>query len=132
MTLVISDLVAGYSREVPILRGVNLTAEAGRVTAIIGPNGAGKSTLFKTVYGYLRPTSGAIVHDQSSLVGLEPKDMLARGMAYLLQGHSVFPNMTVSAKSITPVTAARAPGVLLTARKASPGRKSALLGMQAQ
>lgn len=95
MTLEVSDLVAGYTREVPILQGVQLAAREGLVTVIIGPNGAGKSTLLRTIYGYLRPSRGEIRHYGRPLTGLQPKDMLRQGIAYLLQGHSVFPNMTV-------------------------------------
>lgn len=95
MALEITDLVAGYTREVPILNGVDLTARDGQVTLILGPNGAGKSTLLKTVYGYLAPERGEVLHDGQSLVGLKPKDMLNKGIAYLLQGHSIFPRMTV-------------------------------------
>lgn len=95
MGLEVSDVVAGYTREVPILNGLNLTAKDGRVTVIIGPNGAGKSTLLKTIYGYLKPERGDITHEGESLVGYSPKDMLRKGIAYLIQGHSVFPRMTV-------------------------------------
>lgn len=95
MTLEVEDVVAGYTREVPILQGVNLTAQQGLVTVIIGPNGAGKSTLLKVIYGYLRPSRGDVRHDGKSIGGLEPKDMLGEGIAYLIQGHSVFPKMTV-------------------------------------
>ena len=95
MTLAVTNLVAGYSREVPILRGLDMVAEPGRMTVIIGPNGAGKSTLLKTIYGYLTPQRGDITHGGRSLLGVQPKDMLREGIAYLIQGHSVFPNMTV-------------------------------------
>ncbi|MFD1379511.1 ATP-binding cassette domain-containing protein [Fodinicurvata halophila] len=95
MGLEVSDVVAGYTREVPILNGLNLTAEDGRVTVIIGPNGAGKSTLLKTIYGYLKPERGSISHDGESILGYAPKDMLRKGIAYLIQGHSVFPRMLV-------------------------------------
>ncbi|WP_022729701.1 ABC transporter ATP-binding protein [Fodinicurvata sediminis] len=95
MSLEVSDVVAGYTREVPILNGLNLTAEDGRVTVIIGPNGAGKSTLLKTIYGYLKPERGTVTHDGESIVGYSPKDMLRKGIAYLIQGHSIFPRMTV-------------------------------------
>lgn len=95
MALEVKDVVAGYTREVPILNGLNLTAEDGRVTVILGPNGAGKSTMLKTVYGYLKPEAGEILHNGRSLLGLKPKDMLREGIAYLIQGHSVFPRMTV-------------------------------------
>lgn len=95
MALEIKNIVAGYTREVHILNGMNVNAQDGRVTLLIGPNGAGKSTLLKTIYGYLKPESGEILHDGKSLVGLKPKDMLREGIAYLIQGHSVFTRMTV-------------------------------------
>ena len=95
MTLEVDGVVAGYTREVPILRGVHLRAQDGLVTVIIGPNGAGKSTLLKAIYGYLTPSEGDVRHDGKSIKGLQPKDMLREGIAYLIQGHSVFPKMTV-------------------------------------
>jgi branched-chain amino acid transport system ATP-binding protein len=95
MALEISGVVAGYTREVHILNGMSVSAKDGRVTLLLGPNGAGKSTLLKTIYGYLNPESGQILHDGKSLVGLKPKDMLREGIAYLIQGHSVFTRMTV-------------------------------------
>lgn len=95
MTLEVKGVVAGYTKEVPILHGVDLTAREGLVTLILGPNGAGKSTLLKTIYGYLPPSEGDILYYGKSMKGLQPKDMLREGVAYLLQDHSVFPNMTV-------------------------------------
>jgi branched-chain amino acid transport system ATP-binding protein len=52
MTLKVEGVVSGYTREVPILKGVDLVAREGLVTLNIGPNGAGKSTLLRTIYGY--------------------------------------------------------------------------------
>jgi branched-chain amino acid transport system ATP-binding protein len=95
MSLEVTDIVAGYTREVPILKGVDLKAEEGLVTVIIGPNGAGKSTLLKTIYGYLPPSRGEVRHYGKPILGLRPKDMLKEGIAYLIQGRSVFPGMTV-------------------------------------
>ena len=95
MSLEVRDVVSGYTREVPILKGVDLIARDGLVTVIIGPNGAGKSTLLRTIYGYLQPTRGDVLHDGRSIKGLAPERMLGEGIAYLLQGHSVFPKMSV-------------------------------------
>lgn len=95
MFLDVNDIVAGYTKEVPILNGVNLRAEEGKVTIILGPNGAGKSTLLRTVYGYLKPRRGEIRFRGELLTGKRPSEMLRHGIAYLLQGHSVFPSMTV-------------------------------------
>jgi branched-chain amino acid transport system ATP-binding protein len=95
VTLEVRELVAGYTREVPVLKCVDVRAGEGLVTLVIGPNGAGKSTLLRTIYGYIRPSSGEILHDGRPIMGLPPDRMLEEGIAYLLQGHSVFPAMTV-------------------------------------
>ena len=58
MSLEARGIVAGYTREVPILKDVDVVAQDGLVTVIIGPNGAGKSTLLRTIYGYLHPSAG--------------------------------------------------------------------------
>lgn len=95
MTLTVEGVVSGYTREVPVLKGVDLIAREGQVTVIIGPNGAGKSTLLRTIYGYLHPVAGEVTHFGQSIKGSAPDAMLRQGIAYLLQGHSVFPKMTV-------------------------------------
>lgn len=44
----------------PVLQGVDLELQPGRVTAILGPNGAGKTTLIKSILGLTRPDGGEI------------------------------------------------------------------------
>lgn len=95
MTLEIKSVTSGYVKDVPILRNINVVARQGALTAIIGPNGAGKSTLLKTIYGYLHPVQGDVLHHGLSIKGLNPDQMLGQGIAHLIQGHSVFPAMTV-------------------------------------
>lgn len=95
MTLEIRNITSGYVKEVSVLTDVTLIAKEAALTGIIGPNGAGKSTLLKTVYGYLKPRQGEIVHHGESITGFKPDQMLGQGIAHLIQGHSVFPAMTV-------------------------------------
>ena len=95
MTIEVKNLTSGYVKEVSILKDVNIVAKEGALTGIIGPNGAGKSTLLKTIYGYLRPSEGDVLHHGQSIKGLKPDQMLGEGIAHLIQGHSVFPAMTV-------------------------------------
>ena len=95
MTLEVNSITSGYVKEVPILKDVTVVAKEGALTGIIGPNGAGKSTLLKTIYGYLRPSQGDVLHHGQSIKGLKPDQMLGQGIAHLIQGHSVFPAMTV-------------------------------------
>ena len=52
----------------PVLRGVNLEFQAGKITALIGESGAGKSTLLKLLAGILKPASGEIIPNSSFLI----------------------------------------------------------------
>ena len=50
-----------------VLKNVNLSIDAGKVTAIVGPNGSGKTTLIKSVLGLVKPTSGTIEVDGENI-----------------------------------------------------------------
>ncbi len=92
--LTVDAVHAGYGR-IPILHGVSLTMRAGEVVSIIGPNGAGKSTVLKTIVGLLTPQRGQVRFDGEVLNGFRPDEVLRRGLAYVPQGHLIFPQMTV-------------------------------------
>ncbi|GIG88648.1 ABC transporter ATP-binding protein [Plantactinospora endophytica] len=90
------DVQAGYGRAAPVLRGLSVSVEAGSIVCLVGPNGAGKSTVLKVASGLLRPRSGRILVDGVDVTGQGPQRMLAAGVAHVLQGHSVFREMTVA------------------------------------
>lgn len=85
--LEIRQLHAGYGGT-EILRGITLSAPAGKVTAIVGPNGCGKSTLLKAIAGINPSASGQILFDGQRLDALPPRE-LARLVAYLPQNRQV-------------------------------------------
>jgi ABC-type branched-subunit amino acid transport system ATPase component len=87
-------ITAGYGK-MAILHDVTLEVRAGEMVSVIGPNGAGKSTAFKSIVGFLRPTSGRVRFDGQDITGLRPDQVLHRGLAYVPQGRIVFPQMTV-------------------------------------
>ena len=93
--LELKEVVAGYSSE-PVLRGISLAVEQEKISCIIGPNGSGKSTLLKTIFGFLRPMQGDIQFFGKSIIRTTPSDLLSRGMAYVPQGRSTFPRMTIN------------------------------------
>lgn len=95
-TLKIADVVAGYTAGHPVLRGVNLVAQPGRITVVLGPNGAGKSTLLRAIAGFLQPSSGRIVLGDNDIAGLPPHRHIEHRIALLPQGRSIFPELTVA------------------------------------
>jgi branched-chain amino acid transport system ATP-binding protein len=90
------DIQAGYGRAAPVLRGLSVAVPAGTIVCLVGPNGAGKSTVLKVASGLLKPRSGRILVGGREITGQGPQAMLAAGVAHVLQGHSVFREMTVA------------------------------------
>ncbi|SFF97254.1 branched-chain amino acid transport system ATP-binding protein [Halopelagius inordinatus] len=74
---------------------VNLSVESGERVSIIGPNGAGKSTLINLITRRLDPTAGDIRFKGESIVGLEPHQVVQRGVSKSFQTASIFPDLTV-------------------------------------
>ncbi|MGH7611908.1 MAG: ABC transporter ATP-binding protein [Candidatus Dormibacteria bacterium] len=92
--LEIDEVCAGYGGG-DVLRGVTFEVPQGGVTCVVGPNGAGKSTLLATISGVLPLRRGDIRLRGRSLVGLSPRQILARGVVQVPQNHSLFPEMSV-------------------------------------
>lgn len=83
MSLIARDLHVSLGRH-PVLHGVDLTAAAGKLTAIIGPNGSGKTTLLRAMTGELQPTRGTVTLNGADMAALPP-EVLARRRAVLPQ-----------------------------------------------
>src|SRR6059036_494626 len=92
--LSVDGVMAGYGGG-DILKGVSFDVAQHEIMCIVGPNGSGKSTLLATICGILRPRRGQIAFRGDSLVGLAPRQVLAKGMVLVPQAHSLFPDMTV-------------------------------------
>ena len=65
------------------------------IVSLIGPNGAGKTTFFNQLTGMFAPTSGEIVFDGRSIVGLPPHRIVERGIGRTFQNIRLFGDMTV-------------------------------------
>jgi branched-chain amino acid transport system ATP-binding protein len=74
---------------------LNLHVDEHEIVSVIGPNGAGKTTLFNLITGVYGPDAGDIRFEAQSLLGLEPHEITARGVARTFQTLRLFLNMTV-------------------------------------
>ena len=92
--LQLTDVYSGYG-DAEVLHGVDLRVDSSETVAVVGPNGAGKSTVFRTIFGLLTPTAGTVEYDGEVISGLSPPEVLRRGLAYVPQQRSTFPEMTV-------------------------------------
>lgn len=90
----VSGLCSGYG-SVPILRDVSFVAAPGSITLIVGENGAGKTTLLRTIGGFLAPTAGSVTFDGQDLTGRKPEQIVEGGARLVLDGHRVFPGISV-------------------------------------
>jgi len=70
---------------VDVLRGIDLSVEAGSVTGLVGDNGAGKSTLMKTVTGIYTADEGEVVFDGKTVTDMPPGDRRALGIEMIYQ-----------------------------------------------
>jgi len=95
MKLAVNDIQAGYGAGADVLHGVSLTIENNAAIGLIGANGAGKSTLLKVICGFLEPRGGNISIADWQHADLKPHQLAERGIGYLMEGHSVFPSLTV-------------------------------------
>jgi iron complex transport system ATP-binding protein len=79
-----ADVVFGYGRRGPVLRGVSMEVLSGGFVGILGPNGSGKTTLLRALAGTIRASSGRVTLDGSDLAAI-PRQTLARRMAVVPQ-----------------------------------------------
>jgi Fe-S cluster assembly ATP-binding protein len=84
--LEIKDLYAGIDGK-EILRGLDLSVDAGEVHAIMGPNGSGKSTLANVLAGRPRyeVTRGEVVYDGKNLLELPAEERAREGVFLAMQ-----------------------------------------------
>ncbi|MEQ8407454.1 MAG: ABC transporter ATP-binding protein [Gammaproteobacteria bacterium] len=92
--------------ELTILKGINLTIQAGEVAAIVGASGSGKSTLLGLMAGLDAATSGDVLLDGNSLASLdEEQRALLRGrlVGFVFQSFQLLPSLTALENVMLPI-----------------------------
>ncbi|MEM3797653.1 MAG: ABC transporter ATP-binding protein [Candidatus Bathyarchaeia archaeon] len=92
--LEVEKITAAYG-DLQVLRDVSLKVSEGELVAVIGSNGAGKTTLLRTISGQLYPREGRVKFFGKDISTLKPHKRAALGIAHVMEGRRLFPNLTV-------------------------------------
>lgn len=93
--LVVSNLVAGYEPDVPIVKGASITVDPAEIVIILGPNGAGKSSFIKAIAGLVPVSGGSVKLDGHDITAVAAHKMVRLGLAFVPQTENIFPLMSV-------------------------------------
>ncbi len=80
---------------VQALRGVNLEAREGEITAIIGSNGAGKTSTLMAISGLAPVTEGEILFRGAPITGRPAHEITTLGITQILEGRQLFADQSV-------------------------------------
>ena len=94
-----------YGR-IQAVNGFDLKSDEGELLAILGPSGSGKSTLMRMVAGLEKPSSGDILLDGRSVLGIPPRD---RNVAMVFQSFALYPHMSVRDNILFPLVSRKVP-----------------------
>ena len=92
--LELRDVEVAYG-DLPALRGVSVSVEAGETLSVVGANGAGKTTMLRAISGLLRPRAGQILLDGVRLDTLPSHAIVEHGVVQVPEGRKIFPSLTV-------------------------------------
>jgi branched-chain amino acid transport system ATP-binding protein len=92
--LEVRNLDAGYG-DLQILTDVDLDVADEEYVTIVGPNGAGKSTVMKSVFGLTTHMGGTVTFDGEDITGIQPEEVIHKGMGYVPQSDNVFSALNV-------------------------------------
>ena len=83
------DVHFEYEKDVPVLKGISFTAQAGTTTALVGSSGSGKSTILSLVLNFIQPTTGVIRIDGKDLQSVKLRDYRDK-LGVVLQDNFLF------------------------------------------
>jgi len=92
MTSVVLESIRKSFGSLEVMKGVDLTVEAGEFCVFVGPSGCGKSTLLRIISGLETSTSGKVHIDGKDVTEAEPSE---RGIAMVFQSYALYPHLTV-------------------------------------
>jgi urea transport system ATP-binding protein len=84
-----------YYGSTQVLRGVSVRVGEGERVCVLGRNGVGKTTLLRSIIGLTPPRAGCVSWRGDDITALPPYAIARRGVGYVPQEKSLFPDLTV-------------------------------------
>jgi putative ABC transport system ATP-binding protein len=103
----ISKVYPSGEETVTALNHLTLGFEAGRITAIVGPSGSGKSTLLNLLAGFDKPSSGAVLHNNNDLSGMNETQLATYRLehfGFVFQNYNLISILTAAENVELPLT----------------------------
>lgn len=105
-SLVVEHVAADYAGAIVALEDVSLRVKRGEILALVGANGAGKTTLLRAIANLLpavrgRVQRGQILFEREDVVRRSCADLVAAGLASVLEGRHCFAGLTIEENLIT-------------------------------
>ncbi len=116
--------------DLQILKGIDLSVEAGEVVSIVGSSGAGKTTLLQILGTLDRPDSGELLIDGINPFSLSERQLAAfrnTSVGFIFQFHQLLPEFTAVENIILP---ALIKGVAMNTAKKDAMRLLEILGLE--
>jgi branched-chain amino acid transport system ATP-binding protein len=92
--LTVTDLSVAYGK-LQVVHAVSLAAAAGQFTVLLGRNGAGKTTTLRAVSGLIAKRAGRVTFGGADITTLSPRKIIRHGLVQVLDGHRIFPTLTI-------------------------------------
>jgi len=99
--LKVNNIEVIYDDVILVLKGLSLEVPSGSIAALLGSNGAGKSTTLKAISGLLKSENGEVTDGNIQFAGeridgLDPEQVVRRGIFQVMEGRRVFEDLTVA------------------------------------
>ncbi len=88
----ISGISKAYTKDVPVLKDLDLTIQSGEMFFLLGPSGCGKSTLLRILAGLVKPDAGIIRFDGEDVTEVPPEK---RRAAMVFQNYALWPHLNL-------------------------------------